>query len=191
MRRFLFRFCFMALAGMICLTLLVVICLAKPQQYQAGSSSMPEDSIRKFLQTYVKKRGYDNDKTTRYTYAVVDLNGDGKNEAIVHLVGLPWCGSGGCPTLVLERTAASYRLITRIFITRLPIRVLTSSSHGWRNLAVWKEGGSPEPGYEAELRFDGKTYPINPSVPPARPLRGKVAGEVVIPKSAKEEPLYP
>ena len=42
------------------------------------------------------------------------------------------------------------------------------------------QGGGIQPGYEAELRFDGKTYPANPSVPPARPLKGKPEGEMLI-----------
>jgi len=93
--------------------------------------------------------------------------------------------------LVLAPEAASYRLVTKITITNPPIRVLNSSSNGWRNLAVWAQGGGLQPGYEAELRFDGKAYPTNPSVPPARPLNGNVAGQVVISSSENGTSLYP
>jgi hypothetical protein len=111
-----------------------------------------------------------------------------------------WCGAtGACTALVLEPTDSSYRVVAWIRGTRLPIRVLTQSWHGWRSVGVWVQDGwklseKGEPvlnAYEAEYRFDGKTYQHNPSVSPARSLEGKVAGEVVIPESAKEQPLYP
>jgi len=126
-----------------------------------------------------KDRRFDDDKTARYFDALVDLNGDGKKEAIVYLVGRTWCGSGGCPTLVLVRNSASWKLLQYITITRPPIRVLSSTSHGWHNISVWVQGGGIHPGYEAELSFDGKTYSGNPSVPPARRLNRGAPGEVV------------
>jgi hypothetical protein len=42
------------------------------------------------------------------------------------------------------------------------------------------QGGGIQPGYEARLQVDGKTYPSNPSIPPALPEAGKVEGKVVI-----------
>jgi len=135
--------------------------------------------------------GKDGEKATRYFHAFVDLDGDGKNEVIVYLAGRQFCGSGGCPTLVLASELSSYRVVTEITITRLPIRVLRTSSNGWRNIAVLVSGGGVQPGYEAELRFNGSTYPSNPSVPPARRLAAKIRGEVVIPSRAAGTALYP
>jgi len=134
-------------------------------------------SVRRFLQ------GFDSDLKDRFIAAFADLNDDGKTEAIVHLTSNNWCGSGGCTTLVLVRDGDSWRVLTKISVTRPPIRVLTTKSNGWRSIAVWVQGGGIQPGYEAELRFDGKTYPSNPSVAPARPVVGKADGEVVVPSS--------
>jgi len=169
---------------------MLVTCLAQAERQPATSPSPSEDSLRTFLQDYVREKHLDDDKATTYVRAFVDLNGDGKEEAIVYLVGRGWCGSGGCVTLVLARRNSSYRVITKITITRPPIRVLNSTSHGWHNIGVWVQGGGVQPGSEAELRFDGKTYPSNPSTPPARPLVGKVAGEIVVPSSQDGTPLY-
>ncbi len=124
-------------------------------------------------------------------HTFVDLNGDGKDEAIVYLVGREWCGSGGCPTVILASEASSYRVVTELSITQRPIRILSGTSNGWRNLGVWVQGGGIQPGYVAELRFNGKTYPENPTVPPARRLEGKVPGKVVISASQAGTPLYP
>lgn len=51
-----------------------------------------------------------NQKAT-YVYSFVDLDGDGKNEAIVYLMGSFFCGTGGCNMLVLTRKADGYHLV--------------------------------------------------------------------------------
>ena len=154
-------------------------------------TSAQQDTLRALLQHYVKRKHFDDDKATRYVAAFIDLKGDGKKEAIVYLEGRWWCGSGGCPTLILATERSSYRIVTKILVTRPPIRVLTSTSNGWRNLAVWVRGGGIVPGYEAELRFDGKTYPTSAANPPALRLTRKEAGETIIPSSDDGLPLYP
>ncbi len=45
---------------------------------------------------------------------------------------------------------------------------------------MWVQGGGIQPGYEAELRFDGNGYPENPSLIPARPLVDRPQGQTVI-----------
>ncbi len=180
------------LAWLACSGLFAATCLgqARPQQ-PAAPFSTAKDSLKTFLQTYVRTPSSNSDKTTQYFSAFVDLNGDGTPEAIVYLTGQSWCGSGGCRTLILARNRSSWRIVTHITITRPPIRVLSNASNGWRNIGVWVVGGGIQPGYEAELRFDGKTYPSNPSMPPARRLAGKATGKVVVRSSQSGTPLYP
>ena len=165
--------------------------LASWAQQPSAISSAAEDSLKRFLQNYARRPRLEDDEAIRYFAAFVDLNGDGKNEVIIHLAGRSWCGSGGCPTLVLASEASSYRVITKITITQPPIRVLTGASHGWRNISVWVQGGGIQPGYEAELRFNGKNYPSNPSVPPARRLATQADGRVVVPSPPAWIPLFP
>jgi hypothetical protein len=169
------------------LTLLAATCLAVSQ----AQSSDAGDSLRTFLQNDERKLLSDVDKTTKYLAAFVDLNGDGVNEAIVYVIGRSWCGTGGCNMLILARDGTSWKEVTSTTITRPPIRALKTKSNGWRNITVWVQGGGIEPGYEAELRFDGKNYPYNPSAPPARRLVGKVAGKIVLPSSRGGMPLWP
>jgi hypothetical protein len=152
---------------------------------------MQEDSLKRFLQDYVGSSA--NDKTTQYFSAFVDLKGDGTHEVIVYLSGDGWCGSGGCTMLVLAPKDFSYKVLTNIPITRPPIRVLATKSNGWHDLAVRVQGGGIARAYEAKLSFNGKTYPTNPSVPPAQRLPKNEAGEVVVPVTALTEggkPLY-
>jgi len=180
-----------ALAYVTCPALLTAAFFAQAQRGPAAPPSTVENSLKTFLRGYLAAPPRSEDKTTRYSAAFVDLNGDGTPEAIIHVTGRQWCGSGGCHMLILARKGSSYRVVTETTITRPPVRVLRSTSHGWRNIAVWVEGGGIQPGYEAELQFDGTTYPSNPTAPPARPLAGNVAGDVVLSGSEDGTLLYP
>ncbi len=122
---------------------------------------------------------------------------DGGYDIVAYISGRAWCGSGGCELMILEPEGASYRVLGQAGITKLPIRRLATSSHGHPDLGVIVSGGGILKGYEARLRFDGKTYPDNPSVPPAAPIEGKAKGEVLIappadgaPDTARGELLY-
>jgi len=172
-----------ALLAAVCSSLLAIICLAEAQGTPGAPLSAQQGSLKRVLQSL------DDSKSTRYIAAFRDINDDGTPEAIVYLIGRKWCGSGGCNTLILARDGTSWRIVATITITRPPIRVLRDTSNGWHSIGVWVQGGGIQPGYEAELRFDGKTYPRNPSVPPARRLE-KPAGEVVIPSALNGTPLY-
>lgn len=123
---------------------------------------------------------------TRYSLALTDLNGDGQAEVLLYAMAAKeggsersLCGSGGCQLNVLALTKTRYRQITRISVTRPPIRILRTMTHGWHDIGVFVSGGGIHLGYEAQLGFDGSTYPSNPTAPPA--IRSEGAdGEVVI-----------
>ncbi len=167
--------------------LLAVLCSAS----FATAQSKP-DRLTKFLQSYLGEPypPFEKQGATRYSSAFVDLKDDGTKEVIVYVSGRAWCGTGGCNMLILAPENTSYRVVTKTTITRLPIRVLTTKSNGWHDISVVVAGGGVQPGYEAKLSFDGKTYPSNPSVPPAHPLDGEVRGKIVVPVTAKDRPLY-
>jgi hypothetical protein len=157
-----------------------------PAQEKAPTASAGiERSLKLFLQKTLEYH-----ETTGYVAAFRDLNGGGTEEAIILLSGYLWCGSGGCTMLVLTRERGSWKQIGRTTITRPPIYVLASSSHGWKSVAVWVQGGGIQPGYEAELPFDGSHYAPNPTLPPAKRLKGKPDGELVIRVEQKATPLY-
>lgn len=174
------------------LSLLVAFLLASVSFHvmaQAKSKTWHEDkeSLRKALKSWDTSEIKTSD---RYIAAFRDINGDGKVEAIVYFIGPDWCGTGGCVMLVLTKSGSSWKVISDTATTQLPIRVLSRTSHGWHSIGVWVQGGGIYPGYEAELRFNGKTYPSGPSVPPAIRVHG-VAGNVLIPNDEKSaEPLY-
>jgi hypothetical protein len=154
----------------------------------AAPQSSP-DHLVEFLQNYVGEPT-EQTKTTRYSAAFVDLKDDGVKEVIVYLSSNYWCGTGGCTMLILAPEGTSYRVVTKTMVTRLPIRILATKSNGWHDISIVARIKGVEPLYEAILPFDGKTYPISPSVAPAHRLNAKVAGKIVIPLAAKEKLLY-
>lgn len=95
-----------------------------------------------------------------YRHAFADLNDDGVDDAIVLLHGMAWCGSGGCTMLVLQGQKQGYKLISRSTVTNPPIRIAQSTSHGWKDIIVYSDGGN------RLMQFNGRKYPLNPSMQP-------------------------
>jgi hypothetical protein len=172
-----------------CFLFLSATGLAQPQ-HQPGSSH--DDPLAKFLREYLGEPypAFEREGATRYSSVLVDLKEDGTKEVIVYLSGRMWCGSGGCRMLILSPEGASYRVVTETTITRLPIRVLATKSNGWHDISVVVAGGGIQPAYDAVLSFDGKSYPSNPSTPPARRLNGKAEGKIVMPVTTEGTLLY-
>ena len=116
----------------------------------------------------------------RYFAAAINLNVEGYPEIIVHVVGDTVCGSGGwCDTLVFTPSGTAFRHVATIRSTRPPIRVSPVRSHDWRNLIVTVSGGDGRP-RDVELRYDGTSYPSNPTTAPAH-RDAKIVTQVAIP----------
>ena len=106
----------------------------------------------------------------RYTYHPVDLNGDHQDEVLVQVLGPMTCGTGGCTTLILQESADSngannpaYDVVTQMSVVNFPVIVSDRTSSGWSDLLVMVSGGGAQPGYR-QLKFDGQSYPSNPSI---------------------------
>ncbi|MEP9402610.1 hypothetical protein [Sphingomonas sp. VNH70] len=116
----------------------------------------------------------------RYRTAAVDLNGDGAPERLVLAQDRAACGSGGCVLYVLTPARrGGFRIVTRMTVARAPVRVLATTTRGWRDLGVTVAGGGVPRPYVARLRFDGRRYPTNPTVAPATMLR-RPTGRIVL-----------
>jgi hypothetical protein len=165
--------------GLFALTTLVA---ATPAAAQPGS----DQSLHTYVQGLVGDRASDPD--ARYALGRADLNGDGREEALVLMQARSWCGTGGCTLFVLTPVRGGWRTVTRMTVTSAPVRVLATRSRGWRDLAVAVGGGGIRGG-EAILRFNGRTYPSNPtSAPIVR--RRTPAGRVLISGEDQGRPLF-
>lgn len=180
-----FRTC--AVNCLVCVLMPAFSCLG---QQQGLSTDRLDSALKQFLQKELTDPYTGIDKTTRYSSAMIKSDGTTQEEIVVYVSGRNWCGSGGCRLWILEPDGASFKVIGEETITRPPIRVLRSKSHGHFDIGVWVQGGGIRPGYEALLRFDGKSYPDNPSVAPARQLPEGVAGRVLISSADSGKLLY-
>ena len=61
-------------------------------QQQTVSPLSQEKSLKRFMSHYLDDPAK-QDGTSQYSYAFVDLNDDGVQEAVVYLSGDGWCGS--------------------------------------------------------------------------------------------------
>jgi hypothetical protein len=132
------------------------------------------------LQAYLKatsKVSYD------YQVGWADLNGDGRQDALIRFTSRDFCGSGGCGLEILVREKRGFQSLGAATITRLPIKLLDARHHGWRDFSVFVAGGGILPGYTARMSFNGKRYPANPTTPPAGRMRGSL-GRVLIDKDS-------
>lgn len=168
----------------------IVAMTANAQAPTPGLSASQQDPVdrllvlKKFLQAHVQQISPTLDETTKFSYAFVDLNGDGRDEVIVHVTGRSWCGTGGCLTYIITPDGSSYRFVGRIPATRTPIRVLDKRSHGWHSVSVVVRVDAFRE-YEGELRFNGQKYPLG-----EEPSAEGLSGKVVIAQPA-EIPLFP
>jgi hypothetical protein len=131
-----------------------------------AASAQAPGSLPADIQNVIRK---EFDDKTHYLDASADLNGDGKPEIVVYVVGPMACGTGGCPTMVFTpaATGSGYRRVSTINLTRPPIRAVAATTSGWRNLIVNVSGGGAK-SRDVELLFDGRGYPTNPTVASAR-----------------------
>jgi len=134
---------------------------AEVAESEVAEGPSREEDIQHYL-----LQSYPDAAPMRYALAWHDLDGDGADEAIVHLMSPYFCGSGGCNTLVLTQAGPMWSEVANISVSRTPIGVAETSTNGWQDLIVAIGGGGGEAG-NALLKFDGEAYPSNPTVAPA------------------------
>jgi hypothetical protein len=144
-------------------------------------------SLHAFLQAQFADARADYPETT-YVAAFADLNGDGRDEALVSLYSGMFCGSGGCALYIYTPAGRSWREVAELTIVNAPVRLLATRTHGWRDLAVMVRGGGFERPGEARITFDGRTYASNPSLAPA--LRRGTSGRILIRDEDRGRPLF-
>lgn len=145
-----------------------------PMFAATGNSVLPSDIRDVIRDNYVSP-----DHETRYLDAAVDLDGDGQLEYLVHVAGGTACSAEGCPTLVFTHLASGFRLLSTIDNSAPPIRVSTDASKGWLNLIV-RVVDANAGGRDVELKFDGRSYPADPTVSNKTVKAARNRGRLVI-----------
>ena len=102
----------------------------------------------------------------RWLTARSDLDGDGRDEALVYLIDPLKCGTGGCSLfLFADDGQGNWQLVDKVAVTRAPIYRLQTSSNGWADLGITIEGGGGK-SMLVKLSRETDGYPENPTVPP-------------------------
>jgi hypothetical protein len=125
--------------------------------------------------------GYDEEKEGRYYYNRIDLNGDKRPEVLVFLFGRTMCGSSVFSALLFQKISDEYKSVTAFDPARNPIIVSESKTNGWRDLIFYNSGDGIIPGYYSISRFDGQSYPGNPTVEQdVPPVKTKITGTAFV-----------
>ncbi|MBC6367420.1 hypothetical protein [Algoriphagus sp. AK58] len=93
----------------------------------------------------------------KFIFFEFDLNGDNSMEILVGLTGPFFCGSGGCTQYILNDQG---EVISKFTVSDYPVVISDDLTNGFRDLFILSGGE-----YRV-VKFDGKTYPMNPSVLP-------------------------
>lgn len=129
--------------------------------YGINSSSIKTaDLIRLTLKDLYKDdlaKNFIDDNSKKFIFFEYDLNEDGKKEILVGLTGGYFCGTGGCTQLLLDNQG---NVITQFSVSGNPVLIDTNKTNGWKDLFIYS--GSK---YRI-VKFNGKTYPTNPSTLP-------------------------
>lgn len=111
-----------------------------------------------------------------YVHARTDLDGDGRQDVLVYLMGPYVCGTGGCTLQVFRQGGRGYRLVTSFATSRLPVIVSESRRNGWRDL--WRrQSGGGAPATWVREEFDGRGYRSRERIPASG---GAPAGTAVL-----------
>jgi hypothetical protein len=139
------------------LTTAVVLGVWAPSAIAAPPPSL-SDAVHKYIYQHVTDVVGDDP----FRFALVDLNGDDREDAIVLMSGSGWCGSGGCTMLIFRGVENGFDYVCSSTVTSAPIRVSKKTVRGWRSLIVFSKGKG-----DVVMRFtEAARYPGNPSVQP-------------------------
>ena len=149
----------------------------------------PGAGLNAYVTAYFREQHADApDRTARFSMALADLNGDGLEEALVHVMAIH-CGTAGCGLQVFTPHEGSWRLHSDISSGHAPFRLLTTHSDGWGDIGVFIAGGGVVP-HEARLSFNGNSYPNNPYEAPPAADDGQAPGRVVIRPDDPASPIF-
>jgi len=129
----------------------------KPDSYRKEAVEIVAAKLRERYKDDIAK-GIIDSASRKFRMYEYDLNGDGNKEIIVGLSGPYFCGSGGCSVMLLTGKGDA---ITYFSVTNYPVVISNTKTNNWNDLILMSSGK-----YHL-LKFNGKTYPSNPSVTPA------------------------
>jgi hypothetical protein len=141
----------------------------------ATASSEKNAEVQNAVKTFLASKGTTVEVTTgAYGYNLVDLNGDGVEDALVYLFSSAYCKGDKCTLLVAKGEAGGkFKVHSVIKDLGVPVLVSADRTNGWADILtqVFDEKGTAT---SVKMVFDGGKYPENPTASNVKPLN-KVA----------------
>jgi hypothetical protein len=97
------------------------------------------------------------DVKAKYAAARADLNGDGKDEVFVYLMGPYFCGTGGCTLLVFSQGMDGYSLLAKIPTSEALVIHADTKNAGYADFWRMQSGGGM-PAEFVQHRFEDGKY---------------------------------
>ena len=95
----------------------------------------PGEALNKVLLAHFAKIKADPKYIDPHQTALIDLNGDGHEDASVLLQNpLYFCGTGGCTLLMFKGTTSGFQFVSRSTLIGGPVLMSDTKTLGWRDL---------------------------------------------------------
>lgn len=110
----------------------------------AGCNTKTNDKqvLEKWVKNYIKENREEASETT-YTFSKVDLNKEATTY-FINFEGEIWCGTGGCPTLLVSKNNETFKLIND-FSPIQELKIGEKEVNSWKELhIIIGDGGSSE-----------------------------------------------
>lgn len=145
-----------------------LVIVHKPKELRKDSVGNQKEMVSERTVTLIKKslnklfnedlsKNLIDEQSRKFKVFEHNINEDTKKEIFVGLTGSYFCGSGGCTVLLLNSDG---ELITKFTVTEYPLLIAETYTKGWNDLILHSQGK------DHLMKFNGKTYPSNPSIQP-------------------------
>jgi hypothetical protein len=159
---------------------------AKPVPARTGKEQGQNSELNQAILAYLAKTKVEPQYVNPHQTALIDLNGDGRQDALVLLENpLYFCGTGGCTMLVFKGTPSGFEFVSLSTLMRGPVLVSETTTQGWRDLIVEVSGGGMA-AKKVAMKFTGSKYPVNPSTLPPLPQNQPVKGTKIFQGNSQE-----
>lgn len=137
----------------------------------ATASPEKNAALQSAVKAFLSSKGTTVEITNgAYGYNLVDLNGDGVQDALVYLVSTSFCNGDKCTLLVATGEAGGkFKVHSMIKGLGTPVLVSATNTKGWADFVtqLFDEKGTAT---SVKLAFDGSKYPDSPTASNVKPL---------------------
>lgn len=137
----------------------------------ATASPEKNSALQSAVKAFLSSKGATvNNANGAYGYNLVDLNGDGVEDALVYLVSTSFCNEDKCTLLVATGEAGDkFKVHSMIKGLSTPVLISATNTKGWADIVtqLFDEIGTAT---SVKLAFDGSKYPDSPTASGVKPL---------------------